>query len=407
MTHKVITLFLSLLLPTVVLAKANDCPEPDDQHKYLDAPIDFKDPSKGTFKFHYKLQNGLSSEKTTLVMLHGGPGGNLKDWDHCPSGFCLNQLSDNYNIVTVDERGGSGCSLLPKEANKEHMTILATAEDIEALRKHLVGEEGKIVVYGQSFGTIVGTVYTANHDDKVEKLILDGSVYDYNNTLNPGFDKAVEKVMAENDQFRKDYTEVVKKITDKKFEMSIEEFMYVRNMLTYSYANLTQILPAMVHQMNQGVFIFWALITYQLNQSLGGLAASPAQKYIACLELFDVNFPAGEIREGYMATCQGHFGDNFVEMNKRFKKYTAADFTSKIKTPVLLLVGEFDTPTPSGQTVSLDKELKNSISYIIPKTGHSLLMEKEKCETELIQSFLSNGITEDLESIFNQDFCQE
>ena len=379
---------------------ADTCPLADEKHKYLNTPIDYKNPMEGTFKFHYKLQNGFDTYKKTIILLHGGPGGNMTSWDLCPGSYCLSELSHDYNIVTLDERG-AGCSLLPENKNEKFLTIQTTAEDIEHLRKHLVGNEGQVTILGESFGTIVGVVYTSKYDAQVEKLILMGSAYSNEYMLNMAFEKNVEKMLNANPEIRNIYKELKIKLENNELKISTKEFFDMRDILGYSYRGTWAMLPLLITQLNATDYSLWDNIISNLGTSLDELSNSPAYKYIMCRELFDYSFP-----DFYMKAEMENICEDFRDINPLWKKYTSKVYSSHIKTPTLLLVGSWDGPTSPWNTYKLDNDLSFSKAIEIPLAGHGVIFEKRECSIQLISSFLRNGFTPELDEIFKLDVCQ-
>lgn len=381
--------------------KSDQCPPQGEKHKYLDVPIDYKNIENGTFRFHYKLQNGFSENKKTIVLLHGGPGENMKCWDLCPGSYCLSELSPNYNIVTIDERG-AGCSLLPKDANQEFMTIKASAHDIEALRKHLVGDFGKISIMGLSFGTVLGIVYTSSYNQNVDKLILEGSVSSNEYMINLAFEKNFNTMLSQKPDLQKTYKTLIQLIEKGELKITLNDLFDMRDLMGYSYRGTWVIMPILIKQLAKKNYKLWDLIIKNIEDSSGHITLSPAYKYIMCRELFDFSFPYFRIKPILENICK-----DFEEVNPLWPKYNALDFTAKITVPTLLIVGRWDGAAAPYNTHILDQALGYSKSFVVPFAGHGVLFEKRKCDTMLIESFLQKGLTVELDDIFNSNDCKQ
>jgi proline iminopeptidase len=77
------------------------------------------------------------------------------------------------------EQRGTGRSKLPRY-DSSTINLNAYIEDIEALRKHLHTE--KFIVFGNSWGMILGLAYAATHSDAVRAVVTLGSgpiTYEY------------------------------------------------------------------------------------------------------------------------------------------------------------------------------------------------------------------------------------
>ncbi|KAH8659876.1 proline iminopeptidase [Xylariales sp. PMI_506] len=107
----------------------------------------------------YGPKNGLP-----VVFLHGGPGGET----------CFDNTKffnpAVYRVVLFDQRG-SGKST-PKGELRENTSHHLVA-DIEKLREHL-GVQKWHMVFGGSWGTTLGLLYTQTHPERVKYLVLRG-----------------------------------------------------------------------------------------------------------------------------------------------------------------------------------------------------------------------------------------
>ncbi|WP_149822750.1 prolyl aminopeptidase [Streptomyces tailanensis] len=102
------------------------------------------------------------------VVLHGGPGSRANAWFPC--------LFDPeaYRIVQFDQRG-CGRSTPPAGAYETDMSVNTTAHliaDLELLRRHLGIE--RWLVWGVSWGSVLGLRYAQTHPGAVTELVLTG-----------------------------------------------------------------------------------------------------------------------------------------------------------------------------------------------------------------------------------------
>lgn len=102
------------------------------------------------------------------VVLHGGPGSGCTPW--------ARRLFDPaaYRIVLLDQRG-AGRSTPPASAYDTDMSVNTTPHliaDLELLRRHLGIE--RWLVWGVSFGSVLGLRYAQTYPDVVTEMVLTG-----------------------------------------------------------------------------------------------------------------------------------------------------------------------------------------------------------------------------------------
>lgn len=102
----------------------------------------------------------------TLLIINGGPGMSSEGF----AGLATELGKDAFCII-YDQRG-TGKSFI-KEINNRTITMDLMIEDIESLRKGLGISEW--LVFGQSFGGMLGSYYTTKHPEKIKGLILSAS----------------------------------------------------------------------------------------------------------------------------------------------------------------------------------------------------------------------------------------
>jgi pimeloyl-ACP methyl ester carboxylesterase len=382
---------------------ATECPVEGEKDKYLDTPIDFENPQAGSYKLHYKLHNSFNPDKRTLILLHGGPGEGLSGFDSCSGGFCFHQFGDQYNVIAVDERG-AGCSQPPKESHQKFTTIRATADDIEFLKRHLVGEEGKISIFGISFGTVVGTVMASRHPDSVERLILEGSLVDnsYQVNLPSTVDTVLDLFYAERPAAKLLNDEVEQKAKNSQLEISLKELQEMRDAFAmYSYQLLWIVYPMMLEEINNNTYDLYNRLLAAFSV-VGDIINMPAYSYIMCREIVDFTAAANRFTTGVQELCQ-----DFKQENPRWPKWNALDFTAEITTPTLIVTGVSDAVTAPYNGETLHESINDSAFFVVPFAGHGVFHEHPDCDLALISNFLDNGVTDQLDEVFNSDVCQQ
>lgn len=102
------------------------------------------------------------------VVLHGGPGSG------CTPFFRRYFDPDAYRIVLLDQRGAGRSTPHASDpaADMGVNTMKHLLADLELLRRHLAVE--RWLVWGVSFGSVLGLRYAQTHPDRVSELVLTG-----------------------------------------------------------------------------------------------------------------------------------------------------------------------------------------------------------------------------------------
>ncbi|MET8688697.1 prolyl aminopeptidase [Streptomyces sp. NPDC004732] len=102
------------------------------------------------------------------VVLHGGPGSG------CTPFFRRYFDPDAYRIVLLDQRGAGRSTPHASDPATDMgvNTVKHLTADLELLRRHLGIE--RWLVWGVSFGSVLGLRYAQTHPDRVSELVLTG-----------------------------------------------------------------------------------------------------------------------------------------------------------------------------------------------------------------------------------------
>ena len=110
-------------------------------------------------KVWYKIVG--EGDNTPILLLHGGPG--------IPSYYLnpLAPLSKNRPVIFIDQLG---CGRSDKISDTTLMTVDKFVEQIEQIKKSLGLTD--YYLYGQSWGTMLGTDYYLKHPEGIKAIIL-------------------------------------------------------------------------------------------------------------------------------------------------------------------------------------------------------------------------------------------
>jgi proline iminopeptidase len=112
----------------------------------------------GVRLFYRKLGSG----KDVAVFLHGGPGGGMYD-----GGCDMGPLAKGRTIILYDQRGGGRSEIV---TDPKSLTAAHHVRDLEALRRHFRLE--RMTLIGLSWGSGLAALYTADHPQRVKRLLL-------------------------------------------------------------------------------------------------------------------------------------------------------------------------------------------------------------------------------------------
>jgi proline iminopeptidase len=105
-------------------------------------------------------------DQDPIILLHGGPGGTSLGFEP------LKDLGYKGPIVYMDQLGSGRSSAI---RDTSLMTIENYVEQVESLRKHL--EIKDFVLYGSSWGTMLGMDYYLKYPDEVKAIIFSSPLF--------------------------------------------------------------------------------------------------------------------------------------------------------------------------------------------------------------------------------------
>ncbi|MEO6916162.1 MAG: alpha/beta hydrolase, partial [Chitinophagaceae bacterium] len=116
-------------------------------------------------KIGYTLIQGKGNKKQyPIIYLHGGPGGHITDRDF----QAFTSLADSgFDIYLYDQIGNGQSERL---VNIKDYTVARHIEDLNEIIKKI--NANKVILIGQSWGSIFAALFVANYSDKIEKIIF-------------------------------------------------------------------------------------------------------------------------------------------------------------------------------------------------------------------------------------------
>jgi proline iminopeptidase len=329
-------LLLSLALVyaiTVLVPREYDVPSIQER-----AGTQYWDLATGSrIAFFHIAANGIR-KPCPIIYLHGGPGGHVRD-DLIRS---LAPLSnDGYDIYFYDQVG-SGMSGRLEDITE--YTVDRHVRDLDAITAKL--GSGKVILLGQSWGAILGTLYAASFPEKVSQLVLScpGPVFPVRPELS---------------------------------QVPAPDSLHLRPPYYTNAQGNRRASNFRTRAMNFFASGFgWKLVSNEEADAFASFGGYAVNRSTVC---DTANIPAMDAGAGYFAGIRTY--KSLVEVKDYRAKLKALDI------PVLILKGQCDNQ-PWGYTYEYTQVFKNHELKVIPSAGHFLWIEQPQRYYLSIRQFL-------------------
>ncbi|KAH8596799.1 Alpha/Beta hydrolase protein [Bisporella sp. PMI_857] len=255
-----------------------------------------------------------------IITLHGGRGFG----DHVGDFTAFSPLADEYRVLSYDMRGHGQSSVTGP------FTFQQLVEDIDGIRQHFLGAEGKVIILGGSFGGYLAQQYAIQYAQHVSHLILRGTAPSYHHE-----DSALKVLLSRLDRAPLVSPEMLVDGVFGAFK-SDEEFRLV---------------------------IF----------AMGPLYSETYDPYSALQRNLQIIFRAKVHNDLYSQE------EKFFDYRDKLKNITAKS---------LVIVGEFDWICPPEQSDIIVERIPVSRLLKVPNANHSVHLEKGELVLGAIRSFL-------------------
>ena len=136
---------------------------------FIPVPLDYRNPERKMNLF-YRIPRALDPSKPSLIFFYGGPGGTS-------TGLTIEDRLIDFNVVYFDQRG-TGFSRPPTLEDLENPRYFESefiARDAKVLLDFLGIK--KVSLYGQSYGTVVATIFAHFFPEMTTAVVLEGTVF--------------------------------------------------------------------------------------------------------------------------------------------------------------------------------------------------------------------------------------
>lgn len=145
----------------------------------------------------YLYHCGTNEENPVMLFLHGGPGSVESLFAHA----FQEKWEEIYTVVHWDQRG-AGKTLSKNQREEHYPTSDSIMEDTYEIVQYLkkIYKKEKIVIFGHSFGSLLGSLFTLKYPNEVEYYIGVGQVVNMLENERVGYEKIKEVIIESNNK---------------------------------------------------------------------------------------------------------------------------------------------------------------------------------------------------------------
>ncbi len=155
-------------------------PEDPALGRTIAVPLDRQDPRSGNAALYFELGAPYDASKPTVLVIADGQQYFVRKGT--AAGFQKDLFGDAFNVVALVPRGATPefiKAALGADGRPDWLRAWRVfnsdewVEDIDAVRKAVVGEGGKILLYGRSGGAYLVQQYLTKHGDRVRRAFIE------------------------------------------------------------------------------------------------------------------------------------------------------------------------------------------------------------------------------------------
>ncbi|OUD34977.1 alpha/beta hydrolase [Flavobacterium sp. FPG59] len=348
---KIILKILMCVLLSIILAVVIWILLPNPESDFDDTPrksTEYWELSTGSKIAYTQLKSDADSIKSTIIYLHGGPGGYI---DNSVIETFREISKQGYNVYLYDQ---IGCGLSERLKNPDEYTVERHSQDLKEILEKI--NAPNITLVGQSWGGFLASYFVANNPSLVTKLVLTspGQICPIDSSKYNKFDSS-------------DYIYKLTSIEDRidKINLKINDFSF-REIIWVTLANLTKNTRMITDNKVDGIL-------HKVSKIF--------VKGMVC-DSTKVSIPTGR---------PGMYCSMFTKKSCEDVPKNIRDKMKKYDKPVLILKPECDYL--DWEFAHEYKELyPNSELKVIINSGHSIFIENRKDYVFEIINFIESGI---------------
>lgn len=324
---------------------------PNPESDFDDTPrksTEYWELSTGSKIAYTQLKSDADSIKSTIIYLHGGPGGYI---DNSVIETFREISKQGYNVYLYDQ---IGCGLSKRLKNPDEYTVERHSQDLKEILEKI--STSNITLVGQSWGGFLASYFVANNPSLVTKLVLTspGQISPIDSSKYNKFDSSdySYKLTSIDDR--------IDKINAKANNISFREITWL------ALANLTKNTRLITDNKVDGIL-------HKISKEF--------EKGMVC-DTTEAPIPTGR---------PGMYCSMFTTKSCKNISESIRDNMKKYDKPVLILKSECDYL--DWEFAHEYKELyPNSELKVIKNSGHSIYIENRQDYVSEIVNFIESGI---------------
>ena len=361
-------------------------PSADDLHRFIKVPLCYDYPEMGEFTLYCELNSDFDDSKP-IVLIPADPqqtGSWVGAADRNKKIFGI-----DYNVAVFQYRG-SFCSAISGLESKQGFdwqkvykvfTWSTGVEDIERVRRELVGRDGKIYLAGGSGLATMAMLYLEKYHQFVERAFL-MSFYVDAHVGSDGPDDFFRSFLKE-----KRLEETFEKALANK-DIREKQLFHLLQRLLYSSQERARALIEEVALGKRTIYDEESKAQGDVDYFIGYV-----QRYWPQLVVFmyETNVPPKvprkDINEPFLL-----MGDPIAKLVKEGKitgRYMDTEPLGQVSTDVLFVAGQKDQVTPINVTEDIQKQVPKSRLAIMK--GYHCLTDEPKLRSKMMNTFFAHG----------------
>lgn len=296
---------------------------------------------------------GQDVNNEVIIFLHGGPGFPLTYLSY----YHQMPMEERYTVINWDQRGAGRTYY---KSGNDNISVELMLEDVDALVEYAKDkfDKDKVIIIGQSWGTVLGSTYALTYPENVLAYVGVGQVTDFDK----GKVFAAQTAMPFADEDDK-----------KTLETTVAEFEKAENIDEVDISNLETLIVTTTK------YLSGANEMSGIKQAYLGIAS-------ADMNMDDINW--------YLNAANTQKIINFEHdlINYMYFEFDIEDLGYDYQMPVCYIQGSNDyiTPTPMAEEYynKINAEYKQFST--IEGTGHTPFLDEPKEYARILLEFLDN-----------------
>lgn len=371
-----ILIFSLFFLPVTVLTQTTESTE--ILGNSINIPIEHDAPEKGTFSFYYEFGAEYNSKKPTIFIIADGQQFHIRQGK--VKNLQIRLFDDRFNVVGIPGRiisqKLSDISINPDNSvNWEKAYQIFNSRqwcgDIDELRKHILGEKGKVMLFGGSGGAYLIHEYLAHYGKYASRVFTEAAANPFLDAeLGIIMDKFWDEIGEYDPGLQKKMHEILKKYVDKRPEIIMT---FSRQHYFFKADKIQQARAELIESLYTGNMEFYerAKKDFEVNEVVSIMETQQAipirvrmyeiiRPVLERVELFgDAVYPGLEMTYNLALPL--------IMLNREDKiPVPTMNFNSlkNLSTDIFILAGRWDAAADYRTQIELSKKYKHSTLFI-------------------------------------------